>query len=108
MNIEELVKDIAPQVKEMVLRESTKALASSVEWDVRSTIQKQVQEYVIEKVMPDVLERLQADHQKIVEAICQAVHLSAEMLSDKIVETTAKRLQDEYRVRKVVKELIDY
>lgn len=107
MNVEKLVEEIAPQVKELVLRESTKALAQSVEWDVRHALQKQVQEYVVEKVMPDVLERLQAEHQQIVEAICQAVHVSAELLRDKIVETTAKRLQDDYRVRKVMKELLE-
>jgi len=107
LNVEAIVAEVGPAVREAILKQTTERVASSLSYSLESAIRRQVETYVEERVMKDVMERLRGSHEEMVQAICEAVGVSCNGLRDALIARVTKRLGDGYTVGEVAKKLFD-
>jgi hypothetical protein len=105
LDVQKIIDEVTPAVRDHLIESTKKEIASSISWTVQNTIREEVTRYVIEAVMPDVRERLKAQHAEMVEAMCQAVAVSMTVLRDKIIEQTSEQLNKSHVVSNVMKEI---
>jgi hypothetical protein len=83
-------------------------LGAALAYSLQEEVGKIVTQYISEHVMPDVVARLEADHDTMVTAIVEAVGASVTLYRDRLIEQMTKKIAaNDWTIRKITKELFE-
>lgn len=106
LNLDDLVADVAPQVREILMKKTAERVAESLSWTLEAAVKERCATYIAEHVMPEVDAKLRERRDVLVTAICEGVAASCNQLRDAMIAMVAKKLGDSYQVEKIAKQLI--
>lgn len=105
MNVEEMLRDLKPQIKEQVTKNVMETVANGLSWSVKEKINEMTDEIMKEEILPEVRIQLMEKKPEIVHGIVTAVGAGLEGFGVKVAERCASQLAKKHSFEKLVNAL---
>lgn len=104
-NLTSIMEEMKPQIVAQLKESASKAVASSLEWQIRSAVESACANYINDVILPEVQAELMAKRADIIASVVANVLNVGEEIGKSLHQRLIKNLSQDYKAGKFFSDL---